>query len=72
MKKAIKNLKINCPLNLAHESISNNDTKKSKIINEQEASGLLSSLGVKTPLSKTFLLGSYLFLGINRSIQHTK
>ena len=28
------------------------DSKKSKFIKEQEASGLLSSLGLKTPLSK--------------------
>ena len=28
------------------------DTKKSKFIKEQEASGLLSSLGTKSPLSK--------------------
>ena len=27
------------------------DTEKSKFIKEQEASGLLSSLGIKTPLS---------------------
>ena len=28
------------------------DSKKSKIIKQQEASGLLSSLGIKAPLSK--------------------
>ena len=28
------------------------DSKKSKFIKEQEASGLLSSLGIKTPLNK--------------------
>ena len=28
------------------------DNKKSKFIKEKEASGLLSSLGIKTPLSK--------------------
>ena len=27
------------------------DSKKSKFIKEQEASGLLSSLGIKTPLN---------------------
>ena len=33
------------------------DSKKSKLIKEQEASGLLSSLGIKAPLSKIkFLL----------------
>ena len=30
--------------------------KKSKFIKEQEAKGLLSNLGIKTPLSKTPLL----------------
>ena len=29
------------------------DCKRSKLIKQQEASGLLSSLGLKTPLSKT-------------------
>ena len=28
------------------------DSKKSKFFNEQKASGLLSSLGIKTPLNK--------------------
>ena len=37
------------------------DSKKSKSIKEQEASGLLSSLGIKTPLSKIPLLGPLLF-----------
>ena len=37
------------------------DSKKSKFIREQEASGLLSSLGIKTPLNKIPLLGSLLF-----------
>ena len=32
------------------------DRKKSKFIKEQEASELLSSLGIKTPLSKTSVL----------------
>ena len=31
-------------------------TKKSRIIKEQDAKGLLSNLGIKTPLSKTPLL----------------
>ena len=35
--------------------------KKSKFIKEQEASRLLSSLGIKTPLSKIPLLGLLLF-----------
>ena len=37
------------------------DSKRSKFIKEQEASGLLSSLGIKTPLSKTPLVGPLSF-----------
>ena len=37
------------------------DNKKSKLIKQQEASGLLSSLGLKTPLSKISLAGCLLF-----------
>ena len=37
------------------------DSKKSKFIKEQEASGLLNSLGIKTPLSKISLVGPLLF-----------
>ena len=37
------------------------DNKKSKFIKEKEASGLLSSLGIKTPLSKIPLWGPLLF-----------
>ena len=37
------------------------DTKKSKFIKQQETSGLLSSLGIKTPLSIISLVGSLLF-----------
>ena len=37
------------------------DSKKSKCIKEQEASGLLSSLGIKTTLSKISLVGPLLF-----------
>ena len=36
-------------------------SKKSKFINKQEAKGILSSLGIKTPLSKIPLLGDVLF-----------
>ena len=35
--------------------------KKSKFIKEQEASGILSSLGLKTPLYKIPLLGDMFF-----------
>ena len=35
--------------------------KKSKFIKDQEASGLLSSLGIKTTLSKILLVGPLLF-----------
>ena len=37
------------------------DSKKSKFIKEQEASGLLSYLGIKTPLNKIPSLGLLLF-----------
>ena len=37
------------------------NTKKSKFIKQQEAKGLLSKLGIKTPLSKISLLGDILF-----------
>ena len=37
------------------------DSKKSKFIKYQEASRLLSKLGIKTPLSKIPLLDSLLF-----------
>ena len=36
-------------------------SKKSKFINKQEASGLLSKLGIKTPLSKVPILRDILF-----------
>ena len=37
------------------------DSKKPKFIKEQEASGLLSSLGIKTSLNEIPLLGPLLF-----------
>ena len=37
------------------------DSKKSKFIKDQEASGLSSSLGIKIPLNKIPLLGPLLF-----------
>ena len=37
------------------------DSKNSKLIKEQEASGLLSSLVIKTPLSIFPLIGPLLF-----------
>ena len=36
------------------------DSKKSRFIKKQEASGILSSLGLITPLSKVSLLGDIL------------
>ena len=36
------------------------DNKKSKFIKEQQAKGLLSSLGIRTPLNKIPLLGDIL------------
>ena len=35
--------------------------RKSKFINKQEAKGLLSNLGIETPLSKISVLGDVLF-----------
>ena len=37
------------------------DSKKSKFLKQQEISRLLSSLGIKTPLSKVPLVGPLLF-----------
>ena len=37
------------------------DSKKSKFIKKQEAKGLLSNLGIKTPLSKVSLLMMFCF-----------
>ena len=37
------------------------DGKKSRFIKNQEAKGLLSNLGIKTPLSKVPILGDILF-----------
>ena len=37
------------------------DSKKLKFIKKQEISGLLSSLGIKIPLSKVPLVGPLLF-----------
>ena len=37
------------------------DSKKSRFIKEQEATALISSLGIKTPFSKIPILGDILF-----------
>ena len=37
------------------------NSKKSEFIKQQEAKGLLSKLGIKTPLSKIPILGDILF-----------
>ena len=37
------------------------DSKKSRFIKNQEAKGLLSNLGVRTPLNKVPTLGDILF-----------
>ena len=37
------------------------DSKKSRFIKNQEVKGLLSNLGVRTPLSKVPMLGNILF-----------
>ena len=36
-------------------------SKKSRFIKNQEAKGLLSRLGIRTPLSKALILGDILF-----------
>ena len=37
------------------------DSEKSRFIKKQEANGILSSLGLRTPLSRVALLGDILF-----------
>ena len=37
------------------------EIKKSRFVKEQEAKGLLSNLGIKTPLNKIPLLSEFLF-----------
>ena len=37
------------------------DSKKSKFVKEQQAQGLLSNLGLRTPLNKIPVLGDILF-----------
>ena len=37
------------------------DSKKSRFIKKQEAKGLLSNLGIRTPLNKVPILGDILF-----------
>ena len=41
---------------MIHSNCANCDSKKSRFIKEQQAMGLLSNLGIKTPLSKVLLL----------------
>ena len=45
------------------------DNKNPKFIKEQEASGLLSSLGIKSSLRKIPLVAPLFFRGINKLIQ---
>ena len=47
--------------NMNQEFSSVCDSKKLKFIKEQEASRLLSSLGIKTALNKILILGPILF-----------
>ena len=42
------------------------DSKKSRIIKNQEGKGLLSNLGLRTPLSKVLYLMIFCFNCINR------
>ena len=48
------------------------DGKKLRFVKEQEVTALLSSLGMKTPLSTITLVGPYFFTGINKLIQDIK
>ena len=48
------------------------DSKKLKFIKELEASGLLSILSMKTPLSKIPLVGSLFFRCVNKLMQDIK
>ena len=48
------------------------DRKILKLLKEQEASGLLSTLGIKAPLNKIPLLAPHCFRGINKSKQDIK
>ena len=48
------------------------DSKKFKFINEQEASGLLSSLGIITPLSKIPLVSPFFLIVLNKLIAGIK
>ena len=48
------------------------DGKKLKFIKNQEASALLSSLGMKIPFSEVPLLGLFCFRGIDKLIQYMK
>ena len=40
------------------------DSKKSRFMKNQEAKGLLSNLGVRTPLSEVPILGDIFFLNV--------
>ena len=48
------------------------DSNKSKYIDEQEPSGLLSSLGIKVLLSKILLVGPLYFRGFSNLLQDIK
>ena len=48
------------------------DSKKSKFIKQQEASKLLSSLGIETPLSKIPFVGPLVLIVLNKLIQAIK
>ena len=44
------------------------DSKESKFINQKKANGLLSSLGIKAPLSKLPLVGTFVLVVNTRYI----
>ena len=45
-----------------YQSVQNGEVKKLRFIKNQEAKGLLSNLGTRTPLSKVPILADILFL----------
>ena len=48
------------------------ESKKSKFIKKQEAGGLLSSLGIKAPISKIFSRSSSVLIVLSKLIQDIK
>ena len=60
MKRIIMN-KLECMMMMILSTCAICGSKKSKFIEEQQAKGLLSNLGLRTPLNKIPILGDILF-----------